>query len=67
MSVTASCGHILTEQEGLGSQMAIGIISREGQRVIEHSTVCNYCYNRYKERKLILFTKSEQVKYLNGN
>lgn len=67
MSIEASCGHELTEAEGMGNNIALKRIAKDGKRVVEHSVVCNYCYNRYKSQTtLVLYTKRAQQNWLSG-
>lgn len=64
-TITATCGHVLTEAEGVGKAIAIGDYNRECERVVCHMTVCNKCFDWYQRKRLIL-TEKEQERYLNG-
>ncbi len=49
MSVTASCGHVLTEEEGLGTKMALKGTCKDGSKCIDLRTVCDKCANEYRK------------------
>lgn len=51
MSIIASCGHQLTDEEGLGK--TINIKDNEG---IISTTVCNKCFKLYESKKMIVVT-----------
>ena len=59
MSVTASCGHILTEEEGLGTSIYIKEVDRYGERVACYTTLCNSCLDFYRKEGLELKTEEE--------
>lgn len=65
--IVASCGHTLMENEGLGIQLALKDVDREGNRVVRHEAVCQFCNNRYiNDTTLVLRTKTEQKMWLSG-
>lgn len=49
MSVIATCGHELTEEEGLGIMIAIPDTTREGDKCTSYPVVCNKCLEWYKK------------------
>ncbi len=67
MSITASCGHELTKEEGLGITVAIKSHSKDCNRSVEFTTLCNNCLILHKNQKLILKTKQDQHKWLLGD
>jgi len=66
MSVTASCGHKLTKEEGLGTTIAVKDQSKDGSKAIGYPTVCNKCLKWYRKNKLELKTEKEQERWLNS-
>ncbi len=64
MSVIATCGHKLTEQEGLGTTISVKDTDREGNKSISHITVCDKCYDVYKVTNQILYTEEQEDVYL---
>jgi uncharacterized protein YjhX (UPF0386 family) len=66
MSIIASCGHILTQEEKLGNIIAVKDYCRDGNKAVKHLTVCNECFKYYQENKLELKTKREQEQWLNS-
>lgn len=66
MSIIATCGHELTEHEGLGTTIAIKDYSRDGSRAISYPTLCDKCLKWYRKKKLELKTKQEQRKWFNA-
>ncbi len=65
MSVIATCGHTLTEKEGLGVTIAIKDHCKDGSQAISYPTLCNKCLKWYKKKNLELKTKQEQEDWLN--
>lgn len=64
--VTASCGHLLSESEGMGIDICTGGHDRTtGMPVLIYSVVCNSCYNEYKKNGELLDTKSKRLNYIN--
>ncbi len=63
--ITASCGHQLTDSEGLGEMMATKDNCKDGSRAVSHRVLCTGCLKWYKENGLELKTKKEQNDYLN--
>lgn len=66
MSVIATCGHKLTEQEGLGTTIAVKDHCKDGSRAIGYPTLCNKCLKLYRKKKLELKTEDEQKRWLNA-
>jgi hypothetical protein len=64
MNITATCGHVLTEEEGLGTTLAIKGKDSDGSRYISHKTLCNKCVDWYRSKKLELPTEKDQNKWL---
>lgn len=64
--VTASCGHQLTESEGMGIDVCTGGYDRtENTPVLIYSVVCTSCYSEYKKKGQLLDTKSKQNNWIN--
>ena len=49
MSIIASCGHTLTEEEGMGTMIKIPEVTRDGTQCTSYPVVCNKCLKWYKE------------------
>lgn len=64
MSVTASCGHELTEEENMGTSIYIKDFDRSGKKAICYTTLCDRCVILYRMRGLELKTKKEQDNWL---
>ena len=64
MSITATCGCILTEEERLGTAIAVKDYCRDGSRAISYPSVCDKCLKWYEKSKLILKTKKQEEKWL---
>lgn len=65
--IIASCGHTLTPQEGMGTDLALKDLDKQGNRVVSHGVYCQVCANRYiKDTTLVLRTKTEQKMWLSG-
>lgn len=60
MSVIASCGHKLKDEENMGNTIYVKDFDRYGKKVICYTTLCNNCLSIYREKGLEL--KSEQEK-----
>ena len=54
MTIIASCGHELTEDEEMGYQMSIHDIDRYGCCCIRHMTVCKECKDFYEGQGYIV-------------
>ncbi len=65
MSVIFTCGHKAREDED-GHAISTKAYSRENNRGVDYRTVCNNCYNVYENEDLILFSKAEEEKWLEG-
>ena len=63
MSVTASCGHELTEEEGLGTSIWVKGMDRQG-KCIYYTTLCNKCLEQHRKEGLELKTQKERNDYL---
>jgi hypothetical protein len=59
MPVIATCGHELTEKEGLGITVAIKEFDKFGDKIVSYPTLCAKCLKKYKKRKLILNSQEE--------
>jgi hypothetical protein len=66
MSIIATCGHILTEEEGLGITIAVKDYCKDGSKAIGYPTLCNKCLKWYRKKKLELKTEAEQERWLNA-
>jgi hypothetical protein len=64
MSVTATCGHTLTEEEHLGTTISVKDYSRDGSKAIGHPTLCNKCLKWYEKSDLYLRTEEERLTWL---
>ena len=64
MSVEASCGHLLTEKEGLGKFATIKGEYHGEEKAVYHSTLCDACFEEMDALGMILKTKKEINKYL---
>lgn len=60
MSIIASCGHELTEEENMGNTICVRDFDRSGKKVVCYTTLCSKCLSLYREKGLEL--KSEQEK-----
>ena len=65
MTVIASCGHQLTEDEGLGQLLAIASYNRKGKHAIEYVAYCNMCANEAYKQGSVLLTEEEMSAWLN--
>lgn len=59
MSVIASCGHELTEEEKMGTSIYIKEVDRYGERVACYTTLCNDCIGFYRNKGYELKTNEE--------
>ena len=66
MSIIASCGHLLTKEEGLGTTIAVKDYCRDGDKAIAYPTLCNKCLKWYRKKKLELKTEEEQKCWINS-
>jgi hypothetical protein len=64
MTIIATCGHTLTNEEGLGTTIAVKGYEN-GEHIISYPTVCDKCLKWYEKRHLILKTKKQQKQWLN--
>jgi hypothetical protein len=65
MTVIASCGHRLTEDEDLGQMLAIASYNRENRHSIEYVAYCNMCANEAYKQGSVLLTDEEMTAWLN--
>ena len=66
MSITATCGHTLTDSEGLGTSIAIKDRCKDGSKAIGYLTLCDKCLEWYRKSKLELKTEKECERWLNA-
>lgn len=66
MSVTATCGHILTEEEGLGTTIPIKDFTKEGDPAVSYPTLCNKCLRYYRSERMELPTEESRQEWLNS-
>lgn len=70
MTIIASCGHALADDEGpdgLGYPLALKATSADWSNAVHYVVFCEKCYLHAKEQGLILENEAEQMKYLNSN
>ena len=67
MPIIASCGHTLSESEGMGISLAIKGQSKDGSRCIRYIVACQKCATRYMADGQVLETKQDEYNYLNHN
>ena len=66
MSVTASCGHLLTEEEGHGKGVSTMDFHKDGTRTVCWQSVCDKCYKWYKSGGYILETDEQRDDWMSG-
>lgn len=67
MSIQASCGHILSENDGpdgMGHSIAIKSESRECRPAVAYPTVCTPCLARYRAQDLILTSDADEFAWM---
>lgn len=64
MSVTATCGCVLTDEEGFGISIHIKGQCKDGSKSVDYVTLCNKCLKWYRAKGLELKTKKERDKWL---
>lgn len=64
MSIIASCGHILTDDENMGNTLCVKEFDRLGKKALCYTTLCKNCFKSYEEKGLILKTKKEKDSWL---
>lgn len=67
MTVIASCGHTLREDEGdggMGWSLAIKSHSREWDRAVMYGVYCTACRDRYMAEGLVLLSEKAERRWL---
>lgn len=64
MSVVASCGHKLTEEESMGKTICVKFFDESGEKALCYTTLCDRCVILYRMRGLELKTQKEQDEWL---
>lgn len=65
-TIRATCGHVLSESEGMGFQALTATYSRDGSRAYDSQTLCRKCFNAYRRKKLLL-TQTQAEEWLAGD
>ena len=63
MTVTASCGHVLTPDEDLGLACATKTYTRENRRAVAYQTLCTRCYHQALEDDEVLLTPEAESEW----
>lgn len=69
MTIIASCGHVLTDddgEDGMGTQIAIKSWSRENTEQVCYMNVCTPCIQRYRDEGVLLEDQAAINAYLFG-
>ena len=64
MTVVASCGHTLTEEEGLGINCSLKSVDREFNRSIDYVSYCKQCYAEAVAKDAVLENSEEEYLWL---
>ena len=67
MSIIASCGHKLTEVEGLGVTCSTRGYTREGERTVRFGTYCFACYKKLVCNDEVLLREEAEEEWMNEN
>ncbi len=67
MSVIATCGHTLTEEEELGTTIAVKSYCKDGSKAIDYPTVCNKCLKWYRKKRFELRTEEQRERWLGSS
>lgn len=54
MSIFATCGHKLTDEEGMGTMVSTPDFTRKGEPCLSYPTLCNKCLEEYKKEGLVI-------------
>ena len=65
MSIIASCGHKLTQVEGLGVTCGTRGYTREGERTVRYGTYCFACYKEFVCNDEVLLTEEAEEEWMN--
>jgi hypothetical protein len=66
MTTTASCGHIITDDEELVT-CALARYDRMNERCIHYSSLCKQCYREAVDNDEVLRTVDEEDAWLTGH
>jgi hypothetical protein len=67
MSIIASCGHKLTNEDGpdgLGFDISVRETSADNRPAVAYRSVCKNCLERYQASGLLLNSYEEEIAYL---
>jgi len=64
MTIKATCGHTLTEVEGLGVTCTRKGTNRRGEKCLRHETLCFRCYREAVQRDEVLLTEEAETAWL---
>ena len=64
MTVVASCGHTLTEEEGLGINCSLKSVDREFNRSIDYVSYCKQCYAEAVAKDAVLENTEDEYLWL---
>ena len=64
MAIIATCGHKLTEKEGMGISIMVKDQNKDGSKAVSYIVVCDKCYKWYKKVNIILQTEKIADKWL---
>lgn len=65
MTIIASCGHTLTEVEGLGVTCSKKDYTREGNRAVRYGAYCFACYKELVSSDEVLLTQEAEEEWMN--
>lgn len=67
-TITATCGHVLTEAEEFGHLIQVKAHARDGSKAVDHLTVCTRCRDEWREEGDLLKSKEEADQWMaSGN
>jgi hypothetical protein len=64
MTVIASCGDELTEEEGLGRSFYVKDYAKDGSKCVSYRVLCTKCITYYQDTGLILDTEEHEEAWL---
>ena len=69
MTIQASCGHVLSENDGpdgMGHQLSVRTWSSDGTRAVSYRSACSLCRQQMLEAGVVLLTENEVDAWLGG-
>ncbi len=69
MTIQASCGHVLSENDGpdgMGHQLSVRTWSSDGTRAVSYRSACSLCRQQMLEAGVVLLTENEVDAWLAG-